>query len=140
MPAGLKAVRYALASRIDALPGVTVTPHMTDSIIEPQIWVEPDRPFVDYEKAFKTKQVAYKFLLTILVGRFDEPSSQDTLDDFLDVEGELITLIHDEDGDLEDDLAEITSYATVTQGTRYGAYSIGGTTYLGAQLMVDVYA
>lgn len=140
MPAGLKAIRHALADRLNTLPGVTATPYLSDAINAPHIWVEPDRPFVDYEKVWETRQVAYKFLLTILVNRFDEASSQDELDDYLDVDGELVTLLHNPDGLIEDDLSAITSYVTIQKATRYGAYSVGGTTYLGAQLMVDVYA
>lgn len=139
MPApGLHAIRYALASRMSAaLPGVAITPFLPDSVASaPCIWIEPDRPFINYERVFEIGRVEYRLMLTILTNRLDSESSQINLDAFLDPGGDLITTLHS--GDIEDDLSELVSYVTVLQANRYGAYSVGGTTYLGAQLIIAV--
>lgn len=141
--AGLYPVRTAMASRLDGIPSatsgllLTATPFLPDQVNSvPLVWVEPDRPFIDYEEVYRLNRAEYRLLLTILVNRLDEPSSQAELDSFLDPWGDFIqTLLSDE---IDDDLADLISYVEVKQATRYGAYSVGGTTYLGAQLLVRI--
>lgn len=139
MPAGMSAIRKALVARMNNLanlPDFTAYPQVPDSVVAPAGFIEPDRPFVDYQKVFQSGQIEWKFELTLLVNRYDEESSQELLDSYLDPLGPFVTALQNMDA--EDELAELVSYVTVTGGTRYGAYTIGGTTYLGAQLLLCV--
>lgn len=138
MPSGMSAIRHALVERIGTLPDFTGYPFIPDSINAPAGFVEPDRPFVDYQQTFQSGQIQWKFLLTVMVNRLDEPSAQDELDDYLDPMGPFVTTL--QSMDYEDTLSELVSYVNVMAATRYGAYTIGGTTYLGAQLLITVHA
>lgn len=136
MPAGMTAIRNALVERIGQLPDFTAYPFIPDTVNAPGAFVEPDRPFVDYIQVFQTGELEWKFMVTVLVNRLDEPSAQDELDSYLDPLGPFVTKLQSMDE--EDTLRDLVSYVNVTAATRYGAYTIGGTTYLGAQMLVCV--
>lgn len=136
MSAGMSEIREALAARLGTYPDFTAYEYVPDGIYAPAAFIEPDRPFVDYQKAFQTGQICWTFLVTVLVNRMDEPSAQKELDKYLDPMGGFVSLLQSTEE--EDALSELVSFVNVLKGNRYGAYSIGGTTYLGAQLLVEV--
>ena len=132
MAAGMSDIRKALADRLNTFGDFQAYEYIPDAVNAPGGFIEPDRPFVNYQHVFQSGQVKWNFVLTILVNRSEERDAQKELDEYLDPEGAFVTLLQsDEDGD---ELDDICSYVTVTAGTRYGAYAMGGTTYLGAQL------
>lgn len=138
MTTGMTEIREALVARLGVIPDFDARPYIPDSINVPGCFVEPDRPFVDYAIVFQTGQLKWNFQLTVLASRLDEPSAQNALDDLMHPFGPLVGAL--QSMEIEDDLSELISYVNVLQATRYGAYEIGGTTYLGAQLSIEVCA
>lgn len=138
MAAGMSAIRKALMARLGTIPDVTPYYFIPDAINAPAMFLEPDKPFADYQKAFQQGQIEWRYLLTILVNRLDEESAQLALDGYLDPSGPVIsTLLAPNVGDT---LSSISGYVDVLGGERYGAFQVGATTYLGAQLLVVVSA
>lgn len=115
---------------------VTTYAFVPDAIIAPAMFVQPAQPFVDYQKSFRGLGTEWKFFITILVNRIDEESAQDDLDNYLSPDGVLVDIL--QRTDIDDDLAELIDYVEVMSAQRYGAYRIGNTTYLGAEMVIVV--
>lgn len=136
MAAGMNAIRRALLTRVGTIQDVTTYPFVPDSINAPAMFVQPGQPFVDYQKAFRGGGTEWKFFITILVNRIDEESAQDDLDDYLDPDGVLVDILQSRD--VDDALFQLVDYVEVMSAQRYGAYRIGNTTYLGAEMVIVV--
>lgn len=134
----MRALRAALLERVGQLPDLTTYPFVPDGVNAPAVWVEPNRPFVDYQQVFAGGVTEWQFVLTIVVNRIDEESAQDELDDYLDPFGPFVELLQDRS--IRDALYDGAHYVEVMSATRYGTYQIGGTAYLGAQIMITVRA
>lgn len=134
--ASMGAVRRALAKRIQPLEDVTVYPFVPDAVNAPAIYIDPDRPFIDYQQAFRDGQACWKFALTLLVNRIDDESAQNALDDMVDPFGPIVTRL--QDTGIDDDFSALACWAEVLTATRYGSYRVGGTSYFGCQLMIEV--
>lgn len=130
------AIRRALIDRLGQIPDVTPYRFVPDAINAPAVWVQPAQPFVDYQKAFQGIGTEWQFLITVLVNRLDEESAQDELDGYLDPDGVLVETLQRRDSD--DSLANLVDYVEVISAQRYGAYRVGGTTYLGAEILIVV--
>lgn len=135
--ASMGVVRRALATRIGVVAkDFHVYPFVPDAVIVPCLYIDPDRPFIDYQQAFRDGQACWKFALTILVNRIDDESAQEALDDLVDPFGPIVTRL--QDANVEDDLSEVAAYVEVLTGTRYGSYRVGATSYFGTQIMIEV--
>lgn len=130
-------VRRALAERIGQVADdFTVYAFIPDAVIAPCLYIDPDRPFLDYQQAFRSGQAYWRFAITILVNRIDDESAQNALDDLVDPFGVIVSRLQADD--IDDSMAEIACYAEVLSATRYGSYRVGGTTYFGTQIMIEV--
>lgn len=142
--ATMQEIRKALADRIETLLDKewTVYPIVPDAINAPALYIDPDRPFIDYQQAFRSGQACWKFALTPLVNRIDDESAQGDLGLLLDPFGPLITGLQDgvdaEGLPLNDVLTELVAYVEVLTATRYGAYRIGHASYYGVQILIEV--
>lgn len=132
----MSAIRRALMDRLGQIPEVTTYRFVPDAINAPAMWVQPAQPFVDYQQAFQGIGTEWRFLVTILVNRLDEESAQDELDGYLDPDGVLVETLQRRD--TGDSLAGLVDYVEVLSAQRYGAYRVGGTTYLGAEVLIVV--
>lgn len=140
----MQEIRKALAARISPALGKdwSVYAFVPDAINAPAAYIDADRPFIDYQQAFRDGQACWKFALTFLVNRIDEASAQDELGVVLDPFGALVTGLQDSvdaAGEaINDALTDIAAYAEVLSATRYGMYRIGHTSYYGVQIMIEV--
>lgn len=132
-------IREALAARLDPIVDFTVYPLIPDSANVPCAWVEPDRPFVDYQDVFRGNTGTWRFRITIVTNRIDMESAQTALDEYLDPDGPFVAGLQADD--IDDDLAKLTNNnVTVRSSSTYGNHEIGGTTYLGVQLFISLWA
>lgn len=136
MAAGMGAIRRAMVARLGTIQDVTAYHFVPDAINAPAMFVQPGQPFVDYQKVFNGLGTEWKLFITILVNRIDEESAQGDLDRYLDPDGVLVDILQRRD--IDDDLAELIDYVEVLSAQRYGAYRIGNTTYLGAEMVIVV--
>lgn len=135
--AAMGAIRRAMVDRLGTIPDVTVYRFVPDAINAPAMWVQPARPFVEYHHQ-APGDTEWRFVVTTLVNRIDEESAQDALDEYLHPSGVLVRTLQYSDSD--DALARLVNYVEVLSGQRYGVFSVGGTTYLGAEILVCVHA
>jgi hypothetical protein len=139
--ATMQEVREALAKRIEPLLDTdwTVYAFVPDAINAPAIYIDPDRPFINYQESFRSGQACWKFALTVLVNRIDDESAQGEISPMIDPEGPLVTGLQNQDRAIESDaLDELAAYVEVLEATRYGAYRIGRVSYYGIQIMIEV--
>jgi hypothetical protein len=136
--AGMGAVRHALVERLGTLPDFTGYHFVPDAVNVPCAFVEPDRPFVDYQQAFQGAGTQWRFVITILVNRMDEEAAQYELDGYLDPDGDFVAVL--QELGIDDSLSQVANFVEVLSASRYGGYKVGGTDYLGAQLSVLVMA
>lgn len=142
--ATMQEIRAALADRVSTLldEDWTVYPIVPDAINAPALYIDPDRPFIDYQQAFRSGQACWKFALTPLVNRLDDESAQGDLGKLLDPFGPLITGLQDSvdaaGEPITDALTELAAYVEVLTATRYGAYRIGHVSYYGVQILIEV--
>lgn len=136
--AGIAEIRDALVERLGSIPEFDARSFWPDSINVPGAWVEPDRPFVDYEQVFDSDHAEWKLVLTIVTSRIDEDSAQKELDGWLSPRGPFISKLREKN--VGDTLDQLVSYVQVLTGSRYGAYRVGDADYLGAQVFICVWA
>lgn len=139
--ATMQELRQALADRIQPLMDAewTVYAIVPDAINAPAIYIDPDRPFINYQESFRSGQACWRFALTVLVNRIDDESAQGDLGKVIDPDGPLITGLQNQDRAIgADALEELAAYVEVLEATRYGAYRIGRVSYYGIQIMIEV--
>jgi len=132
-------LRFALAERIGTVADMTVYPLIPDSPNVPCAWIEPGRPFVDYQDVFRGRSGLWHFDVTIITNRIDVESAQEALDEYLDPDGPFVAGLQADD--ITDALSALTNnYVQVLTASRYGSYRVGGTNYLGVQINVCLHA
>lgn len=135
----LTALRAAIVERLGNIDDFTIYPRITDSANVPCAWVVPDKPLVDYQQVFRGAVGQWNFLIEIITNRIDIESAQDFLDEYIDPDGPFVTRLQDDT--VQDALSELTSNSVqVLAASRYGSYRVGGTTYLGIQLSLQLWA
>lgn len=133
------ALRAAIVERLGNIDDFTIYPRITDQANVPCAWVVPDRPLVDYQQVFRGAVGQWNFLIEIITNRIDIESAQDFLDEYIDPDGPFVTRLQDDT--VQDALTELTSNSVqVLAASRYGSYRVGGTTYLGIQLSLQLWA
>lgn len=135
----LTALRAAIVERLGNIDDFTIYPRITDAANVPCAWVVPDKPLVDYQQVFRGAIGQWNFLIEIITNRIDIESAQDFLDEYIDPDGPFVTRLQDDT--VQDALSELTSNSVqVLAASRYGSYRVGGTTYLGIQLSLQLWA
>lgn len=130
------AIRRALMDRIGPIPDTTLYAFIPDAVNVPCLFIEPDRPFMDYQIVMQYGGRAnLKFVITFITNRIDEESAQAQVDDFLDPEGQVVANLQDR---VDDALNDLVASVEVDYATRYGSYKVGGTNYFGVQLQITV--
>lgn len=135
----MSALRKAIIERLGVFDDLTCYWYDADEVEAPAVIVMPDRPFVDYQQAFRSRLAEWRFVLTLLVQRVDEEAAQEALDDYVDPHGPFVARLRETD--VGDSLTELSQdFVTVTAGTNYAEHSRSGTAYLTAQIKVVVRA
>jgi len=135
-------LRWGIADRIRGYADIQVYAFIPDAMSVPCVFIEPGRPFLDYQAAFNGAGARWRFLVTVLTNRMDEESAQEALDFYLDPEGPIVAALHRDDPgpphlDVLDRIAQVVQ---VVSASRYGSYKVGGTHYYGVQITVEVLA
>jgi len=142
--AGLVQVRRAVAERLDNIPGYQGYAFTPDSVSAPALWVNADRPVINYVNNNRSGYdptgfySEFRLLVTLVVNRQDIETAQEEIDDHIGPNGPIVAAL--QDVTIDDTLGHLTRNVTVNSAMRYGAYKIGGTDYFGVQLSVCVLA
>jgi len=131
-------LREALKARIETSmndPQLTVTALIPDSANVPCAWIEPARPVIDYQQAFRSGLAEWHFVIKILTNRVDIEAAQVALDEYIEPDGPLVSGLQDDS--IQDAFAELTNRSVVvTEASRYGLHPVGGTQYFGVELSI----
>lgn len=136
--ARMGSIQRGLVARLDDIPDFTAYGFVPDSVNVPCVIVRPGSPFVDYQVVMGGHTKAtWHFKLVVLINRIDEESAQAEVDSYIDPDGPIVAAIHAE---VDDELDDLADYCTVVRGDQYGDFRVGGASYFGAQLTVEVMA
>ncbi len=133
------AIRSGLAARLETID-IFLTVHATvpGRIAAPAAVVVPGRPVATYHESMSGAAgslTMFRFELVCAVQSMAEQFAQDRLDDLISGTKAVTTAI---DADPTLGGAAITSQ--VTQAVDYGVISFADTEYVGARMLVEVYA
>lgn len=153
--ASILAVRQALAARLETVEGLRVLPYVEGSISPPAATIVPgigsetstSRPAIDYDKSFRGA-VLMNFLVKIAVSSVADDAAQRKLDAYLDVGTDVSVKDALEAGmepiyaeEYDDADAPVVADSVLVKGvSHYGMVEWAGTSYLGADLHVEVMA
>jgi hypothetical protein len=123
-------------------PGLKVYENYVPDFVEsPAAFIEPGRPFVNYQTANRSSLATWSLIITFLVDRIDELEAQQTLSGYVDPTGVFVAGLQ-QDG-LGDSLSELSNDSVrVESATNWGiAFDKDGTTsYYAAQIMITIRA
>lgn len=134
-----QALSDAISTRVVSTPTLTCTAHVPDAPVVPCLYVQPDT--IDFDGTFGRGMDTIYFKLYLLVSRADDVASQNLLDEYIagsgtaSIKAALVAArgapgVGALDGAVDD--VHLISVAA------YRWYSIGESTYLGAEFRVRV--
>ena len=131
----IRAVRQGIADNLSAIPGLRAVPTVPDSPNPPIATVIPVS--VAYDSDFGPDISEYQFTVALLVGRVDERSAQNALDDYCDATGDRSVKAAIE---ADPTLGGVAIDLRVTSMQNDGQTPVGEVIYLSAEWSVVVYA
>lgn len=135
--ASISTLRVEIAENLATIAGLRVNADgkIPENVNPPYAIVTPTS--VDYHKAFNNALNTYNFTITVVVGRADARSAQNTLDAYCSPTGtSSIKSAIESDRTLDGN-----AYSLIVTGMRnYGSIVIGETTYLAAEFDLTVQA
>jgi hypothetical protein len=133
--ADITAIRQAIATNLATISGLRCSAFEPDNVNPPYAVVTLDS--VDYHKAFANGLNTYNFIITVIVGRASERTSQQSLDTYCSPTGSKSIKQGVESNRTLDGLV----YDLVVTGMRnYGSTTISENTYLAAEFDLTVQA
>jgi hypothetical protein len=133
--ASITSIRNGLATRLATITGLRTAATMPDLPNPPIAVVTPVT--VTYDTAFAKGMQTYSFNVTVIVGRADERTAQNSLDGFVSSTGTKSVKLAIE-GDKT--LGGAVFDTRVVEMRTYGALSYGEVTYIAAEFTVLCYA
>jgi hypothetical protein len=124
-------LREALAEQLSSIQGLRVSQVMVDAPRPPQAIVTPLR--VDYDLNARRGADEYQFVVTVMVGRADSRTAQNSLDDYIVGENSVKAAI-----EADRTLGGAANTCRVTEMRNYGAIAYGDQLYLGCEFVVEV--
>jgi len=124
-------LRTALAEQLSSIDGLRVSEVMVDAPRPPQAIVTPLR--LDYDLNARRGADEYQFVVTVMVGRADSRSAQNSLDDYIVGENSVKAAI-----EADRTLGGAANTCRVTEMRNYGAIAYGDQLYLGCEFVVEV--
>ena len=115
--------------------------YVPDFVESPAAFVEPGRPFVNYQTANRSTLATWSLIITFLVDRIDEQQAQQTLSGYVDPTGVFVAGLQQDD--LDDSLAVLSNNSVrVESATNWGIATDkdGTTSYYAAQIMITIRA
>lgn len=124
-------IRKGLADNLSAIEGLRVSDVMVDAPRPPQAVITPLR--VDYDLNARRGADEYQFVVTLLVGRADSRTAQNSLDAYVVGPNSVKAAI-----EADRTLGGAANTCRVIEMRNYGAVSVGDTLYLGCEFLVEV--
>jgi len=124
-------LRQGLATRLATIPNLRVSDVMVDAPRPPQAVIAPLR--LDYDLNARRGADEYQFVVTLIVGRADSRTAQNSLDAFIVGENSVKAAI-----EADRTLGGKANTCRVTEMRNYGAISVGDVLYLGCEFVVEV--
>ncbi len=124
-------LRQGLAAQIATIPNLRVSDVMVDAPRPPQAVIAPLR--LDYDLNARRGADEYQFVVTLIVGRADSRTAQNSLDAFIVGENSVKAAI-----EADRTLGGKANTCRVTEMRNYGAISVGDQLYLGCEFVVEV--
>jgi hypothetical protein len=131
----VKELREGLADAASRVDGVRTSAYAKDTVNVPEVHVLPPAE-INFDRTFGGG-AEYSFPVRIYAARSSEREAQEVLDAYISEEGKGSLKAA-----LENDqtLGTRASWVAVRQMRAYGTYTFGDVRYLGAELLVSVYA
>jgi hypothetical protein len=134
--ASIAAIRDGLKTRLATITGLYTHDTIPDAVNPPAAIVGMPTT-IAYDFTFRAATTRFVFPVRVLVGRAAEAEAQDKLDGYLSADGATsIRAAVDGDGTL----GGVANTSRVVEARDLGAYEVGATQYLGAEVMVEVVA
>jgi hypothetical protein len=124
-------LRQGLATRLATIPNLRVSDVMVDAPRPPQAVIAPLR--LDYDLNARRGADEYQFVITLIVGRADSRTAQNSLDAFIVGENSVKAAV-----EADRTLDGKANTCRVTEMRNYGAISVGDQLYLGCEFVVEV--
>jgi hypothetical protein len=124
-------LREALAEQLSSIDGLRVSQVMVDAPRPPQAIVTPLR--LDYDLNARRGADEYQFVVTVMVGRADSRTAQNSLDDYIVGENSVKAAV-----EADRTLGGAANTCRVTEMRNYGAIAYGDQLYLGCEFVVEV--
>jgi hypothetical protein len=124
-------LRQGLAAQLSNIEGLRVSDVMVDAPRPPQAVIAPLR--LDYDLNARRGADEYQFVVTLIVGRADSRTAQNSLDAFIVGENSVKAAI-----EADRTLGGKANTCRVTEMRNYGAISVGDVLYLGCEFVVEV--
>lgn len=132
----LSELRTGLATNLATIAGLRTSATIPDQVTPPIAVVMPNQ--ITYDTAFsRGGGDEYEFIVMVIVGRVDERTAQNRLDDYCSGSGaSSVKLAIEKDKTLGGKAFD----CRVTTLRNYNQVTVGDTTYLGGEFVVQVYA
>jgi len=128
---GVAELREGLAQNLTAIQGLRVSDVMVDAPRPPQAVIAPLR--VDYDLNARRGADEYQFVITLIVGRADSRTAQNSLDSYIVGPNSVKAAV-----EADRTLGGRANTCRVTEMRNYGAISVGDALYLGCEFLVEV--
>lgn len=130
-------IRAGLAKNLSSIAGLRVAATLPESPNPPIALVSLDSSPITYDRAMQRGMDEYRFTITVIVGRADERTAQNTLDLYCSGSGaksikQAVELERTLNGKVDD--------LRVIDCRSYGSLTINETLYMAAEFSVVVYA
>lgn len=131
--ASISQIRAALKTRLDTISGLNVYDTIPGQVNTPAVVIRRRRG--PTPATFGNERHDYEFALTVVTSPADDRAAQEKLDVFLSGDGaSSIIEVLDADSDLQD----LVDFAIVRDIEEDSLLEYGGTSYLGADIVVDI--
>lgn len=135
--ASIQALRTAIGTNLASVNGLRVSPTITSTVNPPFATVYPTSNPVEFHLASNNASSMFHFEVMVVVGRADERSAQNLLDEFCSTTGSRSILLAIE---LDRSLGGLAQDCVARQVSSYGSTAINEIEYLAATFTVDVIA
>jgi hypothetical protein len=132
----LQTILAALATALDAIPGLRVFDYMPDAIAPPTAIVQLPEA-INYDLTFGRGADTYDLRVLLLVAKGSDRAATKNLASYLDAGGPTSVKAAVE---ANDTLGGLVDVANVKRARGVGAYTVAGVEYLGAMFDVEVTA
>jgi hypothetical protein len=131
----LAAIRTALATTLDAIPGLRAYANRSSQVDPPAVLVLPIQgTFIQYGATFDGA-ANFSLRAVLLTAKGDSTDGQAAMDPFLDVSGasSIYACLQ-----ANSTLGGVVQFAALMEATGYGPLSVGAMDYLGCHLIISI--